>query len=328
MSDEEEVAIISDNENKHEEEKNKEEEKIEENEENMDVEEDEDSDEDVYIKASRHTFELGKDHFIFDFKDVDSEEEEEEEEVDNVDVDSEENEEEEEEEGDGAEEDNAAEDNMTEQQQVIARGLSHLDGNRKRSPRGRSAERYPSNGLVRHDPAFRTEGNQWYGLLFVLLSLEKRMAENGGYDLSDPFIDDGELAKQHTALSIPEPPPFQMIRYNPEEAADPEEAAAAEPSSDSTRRSSIERRRLARREGRSRSAHPETKGAARELEPQRPNEGDSRRAASGNRWWSEHYRSEQARCSPTRTASTPCRTTSTICSSRCAPPLRLTLSGR
>lgn len=119
MSDEEEVAIITDNENKPENEKNVEEEKVEENEEEMEEEEEVDSEEEVYIKASRHSFELGKDHFIFDFKDVGSEEEEMEEEVDNVDVDSEENEEEEEEEGDGVVEDNAAEDNMTEQQQVI-----------------------------------------------------------------------------------------------------------------------------------------------------------------------------------------------------------------
>ena len=67
--------------------------------------------------------------------------------------------------------------------------------------------------------------------------VEKRMAENGGYDLSDPFIDDGELANQRTALSIPEPPPFQVIRYNPEEAADAEETTAPEPNPDSTRRS-------------------------------------------------------------------------------------------
>ena len=71
----------------------------------------------------------------------------------------------------------------------------------------------------------------------VCLMVEKRMAENGGYDLSDPFIDDGELANQRTALSIPEPPPFQVIRYNPEEAADAEETTAPEPNPDSTRRS-------------------------------------------------------------------------------------------
>ena len=125
MSDEEEVAIITDNENKPENEKNVEEEKVEENEEEMEEEEEVDSEEEVYIKASRHSFELGKDHFIFDSKDVGSEEEEMEEVVDNVDVDSEENEEEEEEEGDGVEEDNAAEDNMTEQQQVML--ILHID---------------------------------------------------------------------------------------------------------------------------------------------------------------------------------------------------------
>lgn len=72
--------------------------------------------------------------------------------------------------------------------------------------------------------------------------VEKRMAENGGYDLSDPFIDDGELANQRTALSIPEPPPFQVIRYNPEEAMDVEETAAPEPNPDSTRRSFFQKR--------------------------------------------------------------------------------------
>ena len=56
--------------------------------------------------------------------------------------------------------------------------------------------------------------------------VEKRMAENGGYDLSDPFIDE-----------CSEPPPFQVIRYNPEEAADAEETTAPEPNPDSTRRS-------------------------------------------------------------------------------------------
>lgn len=80
------------------------------------------------------------------------------------------------------------------------------------------------------------------GFVSILsFSVEKRMAENGGYDLSDPFIDDGDLAKQSTALNIPEPPPFQVIRYNPEEAVEVEESTAPEPNSDSTRRSSFER---------------------------------------------------------------------------------------
>ena len=175
MSDEEEVAVITDNENKTEEIRNVEEEKVEENEEDMEVEDEIDSDEEVYIKANRHSFELGKDHFIFDFKDVDSEEEEVEEEVENEDVDSEENEEEEEEEGDGVEEDNAAEDTITEQQQVIVICILNVDGNRERGPRGCPAKCYTSNGVVRHDSALRKESYQWF-CLHTLISCRK---ENG-----------------------------------------------------------------------------------------------------------------------------------------------------
>ena len=36
----------------------------------------------------------------------------------------------------------------------------------------------------------------------LFLGVEKRMAQSGGYDLSDPFIDDGNLANQTTVASV------------------------------------------------------------------------------------------------------------------------------
>lgn len=36
---------------------------------------------------------------------------------------------------------------------------------------------------------------QFYGL-------EKRMAQSGGYDLNDPFIDDGNLINQPTCTTV------------------------------------------------------------------------------------------------------------------------------
>lgn len=35
-----------------------------------------------------------------------------------------------------------------------------------------------------------------------LIIIEKRMAQSGGYDLSDPFIDDGNLVSQSTAVNV------------------------------------------------------------------------------------------------------------------------------
>lgn len=40
---------------------------------------------------------------------------------------------------------------------------------------------------------------RWFPLF---LRVEKRMAQSGGYDLSDPFIDDGNLANQTTVVSV------------------------------------------------------------------------------------------------------------------------------
>ena len=55
------------------------------------------------------------------------------------------------------------------------------------------------------------------------------MAQNGGYDLNDPFIDDDNLEKQAVCTSvnnlswsiiqqIPEPPPYQVMRFISSEA--------------------------------------------------------------------------------------------------------------
>lgn len=76
--------------------------------------------EEEYIKASRYTFKLSKDSYIFDFKDVDPEEESDESEQDNENEENEENEEDEEEENekDGMEVENTVEEEMTEQQRV------------------------------------------------------------------------------------------------------------------------------------------------------------------------------------------------------------------
>lgn len=66
--------------------------------------------------------------------------------------------------------------------------------------------------------------------------VEKRMAQSGGYDLSDPFIDDGNLVAQHTTLSIPEPPPFQVMRYNAAEAGEDTTEVENETTTDNTKR--------------------------------------------------------------------------------------------
>ena len=55
------------------------------------------------------------------------------------------------------------------------------------------------------------------------------MAQNGGYDLNDPFIDDDNLEKQAVCTyvnnlswsiiqQIPEPPPYQVMRFISSEA--------------------------------------------------------------------------------------------------------------
>ena len=62
------------------------------------------------------------------------------------------------------------------------------------------------------------------------------MAQSGGYDLSDPFIDDGNLVAQHTTLSIPEPPPFQVMRYNAAEAGEDTTEVENETTTDNTKR--------------------------------------------------------------------------------------------
>lgn len=43
-----------------------------------------------------------------------------------------------------------------------------------------------------------TNGNGSY----IFYNLEKRMAQSGGYDLSDPFIDDGNLTSQTTSITV------------------------------------------------------------------------------------------------------------------------------
>lgn len=90
--------------------------KEEEEEEEYDEEE---YDEEEYIEASRYSFELGKDHFIFDFKDVDPDSDESGAEESNENDENDDNEENEEnEEDDGMEEEGNGDDDMTEQQRV------------------------------------------------------------------------------------------------------------------------------------------------------------------------------------------------------------------
>lgn len=72
----------------------------------------EEYDDEEYIEASRYSFELHKDHFIFDFNDVDPESDEEGGEMEEENEDNDENEEEEEEEG------MEEEDTLTDQQRV------------------------------------------------------------------------------------------------------------------------------------------------------------------------------------------------------------------
>ena len=109
---EEEVAIITNEDSKEmvESDSKPQEEEIEEIEE-------EEYESDEYIEASRYSFELKKDHFIFDFKDVDPESDEEGNEMEEENDENDENEEEEEE--DGMEEEGNVDDNMTEQQRVF-----------------------------------------------------------------------------------------------------------------------------------------------------------------------------------------------------------------
>lgn len=82
--------------------------------------EESDDEEEEYIKASRYSFKLSKDSYIFDFQDVDPEEESDESENNNENEENDENEEEEEEENekDGMEVEGAVEEEMTEQQRV------------------------------------------------------------------------------------------------------------------------------------------------------------------------------------------------------------------
>ena len=83
------------------------------------VSDEEEYDEEEYIKASRFSFELHKDHFIFDFKDVDPESENEmmEENVEEEENDDNDENEEEEEEN---EEENEEDVELSEQQNVVS----------------------------------------------------------------------------------------------------------------------------------------------------------------------------------------------------------------
>ena len=119
MTEEDEVAIITEAGDEKDVER-KEDSVIEVVEEEASESEESEDEEEEYIKASRYSFKLSKDSYIFDFQDVDPEEESDESENNNENEENDENEEEEEEENekDGMEVEGAVEEEMTEQQRV------------------------------------------------------------------------------------------------------------------------------------------------------------------------------------------------------------------
>lgn len=95
---------------------------------NAEEEEEEDEEEyseEEYIQATRYSFEIKPDHYIFDFKDYESEDEEIQDEEEEVD-DEGELDEEDENDKDGMEEDTPVDEEMTDQQRVGAIRLVHV----------------------------------------------------------------------------------------------------------------------------------------------------------------------------------------------------------
>lgn len=163
---EEEVAIITNEDSKEMVENDP---KPQEEEEEEEIEEEE-YDSDEYIEASRYSFELKKDHFIFDFKDVDPESDDEGNEMEEENDENDENEEEEEE--DGMEEEGNVDDNMTEQQRVFIMKFLQLQEQVENEAR-EAVQKNVTRRMGWFDMIRRLEKKVTNGLLFILVIIQK-----------------------------------------------------------------------------------------------------------------------------------------------------------